>query len=232
MITGTKADRCERTIHGIDHAELAGPGIQQPKLAVVESRRMRHRKAAGDDLAAGHVDHDTAVVPPVAPAVGDIRATHRADERGTGAVHRQSVQVAPILRHQSGKEAWPPQRSKTCGFAYCRQATIQRIDEDRSPRAVDISDPDVVRVDAANDAAFDGYELAVRSRRRDLAVAQHILEPPQHVASARPQRLTVGPQALALLDEALMRAHAAVGLAADEKQPACLVGRERETCVN
>jgi hypothetical protein len=89
-----------------------------------------------------------------------------------------------------------------------------------------------MRVDAANDAAFDGYEFAVRSHRRDLAVAQHILEPPQHVASARPQRLTVGPQALALLDEALVRAHATVGLAADEKQPAGLVSRERETCVN
>jgi hypothetical protein len=44
--------------------------------------------------------------------------------------------------------------------------------------------------------------------------------------------LTVGPQALALLDEALVRAHATVGLAADEKQPAGLVGRERKTCVN
>jgi hypothetical protein len=38
--------------------------------------------------------------------------------------------------------------------------------------------------------------------------------------------LTVGPQALTLLDQALMRAHTAVGLAADEKQPAGLVGRE------
>src|SRR5215471_6295930 len=196
-------------------AEFAGAGIQQPKLAVVESRRMRHRKAAGDDLVAGHVDHDAAVVPPVAPAVGHIRAAHRADERGTGAVHRQSVQVAPILRHQSGQEAWPPQRSKTCGFAYRRQAAIQRIDEDWSlRRAVDVSNPDVVRVDSANDAAFDGYELALRACRRDRAVAQHILEPPQHIASARPQRLTVGPQTLTLLDHALMRAHAAVGLAA------------------
>ena len=99
-------------------------------------------------------------------------------------------------------------------------------------RAVDVSDPDVVRVDAANDAAFDGYELAVRSRRRDLAVAQHILEPPQHVESARPKRLTVGPQALTLLDHALMSTHTTVALATDEKQSTGLVGRERETCVN
>jgi len=57
--------------------------------------------------------------------------------------------------------------------------------------------------------------------------------------AAGPQRLPVRPQALALLDDALVRAHAAVGLAADEEQPvgkalrqqqyrafvACLAGR-------
>jgi hypothetical protein len=99
-------------------------------------------------------------------------------------------------------------------------------------RAPSTSPTPMVGVDPANDAAFDGYELAVRSRRRDLAVAQHILEPPQHVESARPKRLTVGPQALTLLDDALMGTHTTVALAADEKQSTGLVGRERETCVN
>src|SRR5262249_56717438 len=113
-----------------------------------------------------------------------------------------------------------------------RRKTIRVSDEEGPRRAVAVPAPVVGGVDPAKAAAFEGYELALPSRRRALAVAQHILEPPQHVASARPQRLTVGPQALALLDEALMRAHATVGLAADEKQPAGLVGRERETCVN
>jgi hypothetical protein len=140
--------------------------------------------------------------------------------------------VAPILRHQGAQELRAPQRPKTCGVADGRQATIQRIDENRSRHAVDISQPDVVCVDPANDAAFNGHELAVRSRLRGLAVAQHVLEPPEHVESARPERLTVGPQALTLLDQALMRAHTAVALAADEKQPAGLIGRERDTCVD
>ena len=33
-------------------------------------------------------------------------------------------------------------------------------------------------------------------------------------------------------DRLILRAHATIGLATDEKQPAGLVGRERETCVN
>ena len=188
---------------------------------------MRHRKTAGDDLAAGHVDQYAAIPPPVAPAVGYIRAAYRGNERGTGAIHRQSVQVAPVLRHQGGNKFWSPQRSKTCGFADGRQATIQRIDEDRSPRAVYVTNPDVVGVDPANDATFEGNKLAVRSRLGRLALVQHILEPPEHVEPAGPQRLTVGPQALTLLDDALMGAHATIVPAADEEQPAGLIGGER-----
>jgi hypothetical protein len=231
-ITGTKADRRERATGRIDGAEFAGAGIQQPKLSVVESRRVRHGKAAGHNLAARHIDHDAAVVAPVAPAVGNIRAAHCSDKRGTSAVHCESVKVAPILRRQRGQEFRSPQRPKTCRFADCRQAAVQRIDKDRTPRAINVPDPDVMDVDPANDAAFEGYELAVRSRWRGLAVAQHILEPPQHVESTCPERLTIGPQALTLLDDALMGADASVGLAADEKQPAGLVRRERETGVN
>jgi hypothetical protein len=62
--------------------------------------------------------------------------------------------VAPILRRQRGQEFRSPQRPKTCYFADCRQATVQRIDKDRSPHAINVPDPDVVDVDPANDAAF------------------------------------------------------------------------------
>src|SRR5262245_25817951 len=111
-ITGAKADRCERAAGRIDGAEFAGAGIQQPKLSVVESRRVRHGKAAGHNLAAPHIDHDAAVVAPVAPAVGNIRAAHCSDKRGTGAVHCESVKVAPILRRQRGRNFRPPKRPK------------------------------------------------------------------------------------------------------------------------
>src|SRR4051794_39646356 len=231
-VTGTKTDRSEPAISRIDGAKLAGAGIQQPKFSIIESRRMRHRKAAGHDLAACYVDDDATIVPPLAPAVGDIRAADCADECGAAALHRQSIQVAAVFRHQRAEEFWPPQRPKTCRLADRRQATVQRIDEDRPARAIDVREADVVRVDTADDTAFDGYELAVRARRRRLAVLQHILEAPQHVEAARPKRLTVGPQALALLDHPLMSAYAAVAFAAYEKQTAGLVGCERETGVN
>src|SRR5262249_49087585 len=78
------------------------------------------------------------------------------------------------------------------------------------------------------DAALARHELAVGALRRGLARGEHVLEPPQHVERAGPQRLPVGPQPLALLDDALVRAHAAVLAAAAEEQPARLVGGERE----
>jgi hypothetical protein len=95
-------------------------------------------------------------------------------------------------------------------------------------RAVDLAHADVVDVGAAGDAALARHELALRALRRGRAGGEHVLEPPQHVARAGPQRLPVGPQPLALLDDALVRPHAAVVLAADEEQPSRLVGGERE----
>jgi hypothetical protein len=64
--------------------------------------------------------------------------------------------------------------------------------------------------------------------RRGLSGREHVLEPPQHVERAGPQRLPVGPQPLALLDDALVRADAALVPAANEEQPSRLVGGERQ----
>ena len=123
----------------------------------------------------------------------------------------------------------PPQRPEARLVAHRGEAGEQRVDEDRRALAVDLAHADVVDVGAAGDAALARHELALRPLRRGRAGGEHVLEPPQHVAGAGPQRLPVGPQPLALLDDALVRADAAVVLAADEEQPPGLVGGERET---
>ena len=132
--------------------------------------------------------------------------------------------MAAILRHQSAQEFRSPQRPEACGLAYCREAAVQRIDEDGPPRSVEIAEADIVDVDPADHPAFAGYKLAVRSARRGLAFAQHILETPQHVDAAGPERLAVGPKPLTLLDDALVRADPTVTLAANEEQAPGLVG--------
>ena len=52
----------------------------------------------------------------------------------------------------------------------------------------------------------------ISALRRGRAGGEHVLEPPQHVARADPQGLSVGPQPLALLDDALVPSDAAVSL--------------------
>ena len=91
-----------------------------------------------------------------------------------------------------------------------------------------MTDSDIVDINAAGDAAFARNEFTISSGRCRLARPQHILEPPQHIEAARPQRLSVGPQSLTLFDQPLVGADAAVHLATDEEQSSGLIGRERK----
>jgi hypothetical protein len=136
--------------------------------------------------------------------------------------------MAAVLRRQRADEPGPPQRPEARLVADRGETGEQRIDEHRRAHAVDLAHADVVDVGAAGDAALAWHELAVGALRRGLAGGEHVLEPPQHVEGAGPQRLPVGPQPLALLDDALVRADAAVVPAADEEQPSRLVGGEGE----
>src|SRR5262249_52457216 len=97
---------------------------------------MRHREAARHDLAGCHVDHDAAMVPPGAPAGGNVRTAHRGEEGRAAAIHGEAVEVAAILRHQRGHELRLPYRAKARGLADGRETIVQRVDEDRPPRAV------------------------------------------------------------------------------------------------
>jgi hypothetical protein len=78
-------------------------------------------------------------------------------------------------------------------IAHRGEAGEQRVDEHRRARALDLAHADVVDVGAAGDAALARHELALRALRRGLAGGEHVLEPPQHVERAGPQRLPVGP---------------------------------------
>src|SRR5262245_59524366 len=122
---------------------------------------MRHRQAAGHDLAARDIHDDAAVVPPFTPALGHIRAAHRGHKSCTRSVHGETVQVAAILRHQGGEKFWSPHGAKARCLADCGEATVECIDENRPPDAIDLAHANVMDVDAAGDATLAWYELAV-----------------------------------------------------------------------
>ena len=97
------------------------------------------------------------------------------------------------------------------------------------PRRVDA---DVVDVEPPGHPSLARHELACRAGFCRLAGGQPVDEAPQHRLAADPQLAAVGPQALAMLDQPLMAADRAVGLAADEDQPACLVGGQRQARID
>src|SRR5688572_19324334 len=66
-IAGTESDRGKMTGRRIDDADLAPPRIQHPESALVEPRRMGHRKAGHHDLAGSYVEDDAPVASALAP---------------------------------------------------------------------------------------------------------------------------------------------------------------------
>ena len=87
-------------------------------------------------------------------------------------------------------------------------------------------------VDGAGDPALARHEAAVGAFLGPRAGGEIVAEPPEHRLAAGPQVGAVGPQALAMLDQPLVGAQPAVGLAADEEQAAGLVGGERQAGID
>ena len=185
---------------------------------------MRHRQAASDDLAAGHVDDHAAVARcSRQPSATSLRPTSVTIGRAAVA-HGQAVEVAAVLGGELRDEGRPPQRREAVRRARPRQAGEERVDEDRPPARVD---RDVVDVEVAGGVAHLRHVEPVVARLR-LARAEHVLEAPELVERAHPQRLAVAGQAHAAVEGALEDRQPAVGLQADQEQLAGLVGGEGE----
>src|SRR6185312_6248427 len=96
-IAGAERHRLEPAGREVDIAEIAVAGIEQPQLAVVPARRMRHRETGQDRLAARNVEHHAAGAAMLAPAVGDIAPADEGDEGRLAVAHREAVEVAAVL---------------------------------------------------------------------------------------------------------------------------------------
>jgi hypothetical protein len=137
QVAGAEGERHEAAGVEVDMAELAGAGIEQPQPVPVPARRVRHRQAGGDDLAAGDVDDDATVGAMVAPAVDDVGLADRGDVRRSAVLHRQSVEVAAILGREPAEERRAPERLEAVRLGERRQAAEEGVDEDQPAVGVD-----------------------------------------------------------------------------------------------
>ena len=160
----------------------------------------------------------------LAPAVGHVAAPDERDVGRAAVAHGKAVQVAAVLGRQPRDEARMPDRRKTVRGARPRQAGEQRVDEDGVAGGVE---RDVVHVDVAGDVAHlrdvEAVEAVVR-----LPGLQHVLEAPELIERAHPQRLAISAEPHAPLERALEDGKAPVGLEAEEEELARLIGGERQ----
>ena len=228
-IAGAERHRLEASRRRIKRAEFALARIEQPQLAIMEPRRMRHRQARGHDLVRGHIDDDAAIGALFAPAVGHIGARDGRDEGGPASVHGEAVEMAAVLRQELGNKTRLPKRLEACRLADRGEAGKGGVDEDRpsiGPHA------DVMDIQRARHPALARLEAAGGALVRRRPRRKPIAKTPEHGFAAHPQALAIGPQALAMLDQPLMAANAAIRLAADEHQPSRLIGGKRQRPAN
>ncbi len=224
QIAGTEGRRLEPSRPAIDGAEMAGPRFQQPQPAVVHPRRVRHRQAVGEDFAAGDVDDHAAVVAAIAPAVGDVAAADRGDVAERTVLDGEPVEMAAVLRRQFADERRRPQRAEARPLADRGDAAEQGVDEQRPAVAVD---GDVVDVEIAGGVGDPGHVEAIGAVV-DPPRRQRVLEPPQLVERAHPQRIPGRAQPHAARERAFEDRQPPVRLQPDQEQLAGLIGGERQ----
>lgn len=189
---------------------------------------MGHRQALGDHFVGGDVDHHAAVAPLVAPAVDDIGGRHRGDVARHTVLHRQTVEVAAVLRRKARDERRPPHRLEGMNRAVGGEAGIFGADEDQPAGGVDAH---LVHVEVGNGLAAARHIKAVEVLVGALVGTQDILEAPDLREAREQQPLAVADQAHGAHEVALVQRQRAVGQNADEEELARLIGRESERAV-
>ena len=131
---GSSATASTRPVAGSTSTQPPGPRLQQPEPAVVPARRVRHRQAAGHDLAAGHVDQAAAAGLVRPPAAGGVGLAQGGDVPGPAVHQGQAVEVAAVLGGQGGDERRPPPGHEAVVGVQRTQAGEPGVDRPTAPR--------------------------------------------------------------------------------------------------
>src|SRR5262245_23695443 len=84
----------------VDAAEIAAARIKHPQNAGIQPRRVRHGEILGDNAVGIDIDEDTALVPPLAPAIDQVAARYCRDVFRPALLHGEAVQMATVLRRK------------------------------------------------------------------------------------------------------------------------------------
>src|SRR5690606_37330388 len=93
-------------------AERARSGIEHPKRAIMDTGRMRHGKLFRHHAVIAHIHDEAARCAPVPPAGNDIASADRRNIAHLSLGHRESVQMAAILRREARNERRLPEWAK------------------------------------------------------------------------------------------------------------------------
>jgi len=140
----------------------------------VKARAVRHRQALGDDRIALDINDQSAILAMIPPAVDLVGTGGGADIFGFSVDHRQTVEMAAILRDNLADEIGFPDRLETVGQAGFAQAIEASVDED-NPASV--LNSDLVDIDIAGGLQIAWDIHLVMHLIGGLIRAEHILHP-------------------------------------------------------
>ena len=140
----------------------------------MDTRRVRHGEALGDNLIAVYINDNTAIMTPVAPAIDNVRSADGTGIARRAIFHRQAIQVTAIFGRQLTDKVWLPNRFETVLEAKLAKAGIFGVDKDD---ATIFADPDFVQVDRACGLKIPGHIDFVMFAIGDLSGADNVFEP-------------------------------------------------------
>src|SRR5690606_16307284 len=150
-----------------------------------------------------------AVAAAVAPAVHGIAAAHGGDVSGLAVDHRQTIQVAAVLRRQLADEVRFPDRLEAVRLAQLGEAGILGVDEHHLAVA---ADSEFVDVEVADGLRVPRHVALVEAPVDHLVWPQHVLEAPQLVQAAQVDALGVADDAHGALEDPLEEGDAALAI--------------------
>ena len=171
-----------------------------------------------------HVDHQPAVGPLVAPAVGHVGGRHRRDVARPAVLHRHPVEVAAVLGRETRDEGRTPERPEARAVAHRGDAGEDGVDEHRPPGRVP---GNVVDVEIAGDPGKPRHEDGVVAGMA-LSGGKRVVEAEQLVMGGEeePARVRADAEAHAAGEAPLVDGERAVGSDAEQEQLPGLVGGE------
>ena len=214
------AERLEALL--LDPSQLAGAGIEQPKLVLMPAGGVGHGEPSSGDGARGDVHHHTAFLARVAPTGGCVAGAACCGPGDLAVLEGDAIEVAAVFRFEGIDEGRLPHRPEAAARCELRQTTEHRVHKQRCPLG---GEHEFVGIHLAGEEAGRRRVKAIGTVMV-LAWCEQVVETPEMGAARHPEALTAGEQSHRAVIEPLMNAEGLTVIHAKEDQPVGAVGGE------